>query len=78
MKLVKTLLATTLALTAFSTFAATAKEDKSETETTVIASSKESPVNTDATAAGPTSAEPSTEVAAEESTVTPSTAQPAQ
>ena len=39
MKLVKTLLATTLALTAFSTFAATVQDDAKDKKSTVIASS---------------------------------------
>lgn len=77
MKLVKTLLATTLAFTAFSTFAATPKE-KPQKDENVISSSKEQPVNAETTAAGqPSAATPSTDVAAEE-TVSPSTAQPAQ
>lgn len=78
MKLVKTLLATTLAFTAFSTFAATVKDDAKDKESTVIASSQENPVNSEAPAASPSSAQPSTDIAVEESTVTPSTAQPAQ
>lgn len=82
MKLVKTLLATTLAFTAFSTFAATVKEDAKdkdkENESIVIASSQENPVNSEAPAASPSSAQPSTDIAAEEPTVSPSTAQPAQ
>ena len=78
MKLVKTLVATTLALTAFSTFAATVKDDAKDKKSTVIASSQENPVNSEAPAASPSSAQPSTDIAVEESTVTPSTAQPAQ
>lgn len=78
MKLVKTLLATTLAFTAFSTFAATVKEDKNDQESIVIASSQESPVNSDATAPSPSTEQPSTDIAAEETTVSPTTAQPAQ
>ena len=78
MKLVKTLLATTLALTAFSTFAATVKDDAKDKKSTVIASSQDNPVNSEAPAASPSSAQPSTDIAVEESTVTPSTAQPAQ
>lgn len=76
MKLVKILLATTLALTAFATFAATAEKDSKKTE--VISSSQENPVNVETTAAGqPTTAQPGTEVAAEEGTETPAD-QPAQ
>lgn len=77
MKLVKTLLATTLAITAFSTFAATPKE-KDKKADNVISSSKEQPVNAETSAAGqPTTAQPSTDVAAEETTA-PTTVQPAQ
>lgn len=80
MKLVKTLLATTLAFTAFSTFAATVKEDAKDkgNESIVIASSQDNPVNSEAPATSPSSAQPSTDIAVEESTVSPSTTQPAQ
>lgn len=75
MNIVKTLLATTLAVTAFSTFAGT-KEEK--TEQTVISSSQELPVNSETSAAGqPTTVQPGTEAAADESTTAP-TVQPAQ
>ena len=77
MNLVKTLLATTLVLSAFSTFAATSKEDKKDHN--VIASSQEKPVNTETSAAGqPTTAQPATEVAADESSSSPTTVKPAQ
>lgn len=77
MKLVKTLLATTLALTAFSTFAAKAETKEKHTET-VITSSQERPVNSETSAAGqPTTAQPTSDVAAEETTA-PASAQPAQ
>lgn len=77
MNLVKTLLATTLALSAFSTFAATSKEDKKDHD--VMTSSQEQPVNTETSAAGqPTSAQPATEAAADDSSSTPNTVQPAQ
>ena len=77
MKLVKTLLATTLAITAFSTFAATPKDQDSSSEN-VISSSKEQPVNAETSAAGqPTTAQPGADVAAEETTA-PATSQPAQ
>lgn len=76
MKLVKTLIATTLAFTAFSTFAAAPAEVTPETESTVIASSQEAPVNSDATS--PSTAQPATDIAAEESTVSPTTNQPAE
>lgn len=70
MKLVKTLLATTLALSAFSTFAAT--EATEENQQQVLISSQEQPVNAETTAAGqPTAAEPGSEVAAEESPEAP-------
>ena len=78
MKLVKTLLATTLVLSAFSTFAANSK-DKDPKADNVITSSKDQPVNAETTAAGqPTSTQPNGDVAVEESTVTPSTTQPTQ
>ena len=77
MNLVKTLLATTLALSAFSTFAATSKEDKKDQD--VIISSQEQPVNTETSAAGqPTTAQPSTEAAADDASSTPTPVQPAQ
>ena len=76
MNLVKTLLASTLAFTAFSTFAATEAKDEKKQE--VLISSQEQPVNAETTAAGqPTAAQPGTEVAAEEGTEAP-VAQPAQ
>lgn len=77
MKLVKTLLATTLALTAFSTFAATADKDSKKNE--VLSSSQENPVNVETTAAQPSAAQPGTsEAAAAEGVEAPATAQPAQ
>lgn len=78
MNLAKTLLATTLALSAFSTFAATSKEEKKDHQ--VITSSQEQPVNAETSAAGqPTTAQPATEAAADESSSsTPTTVQPAQ
>ncbi len=77
MNLVKTLLATTLALSAFSTFAATSKEDKKDHD--VITSSQEQPVNTETSGAGqPTSAQPATEAAADDSSSTTTPVQPAQ
>ena len=80
MNLVKTLLATTLALSAFSTFAATSKEDKKDKkDQDVIISSQEQPVNTETSAAGqPTTAQPSTEAAADDASSTPTPVQPAQ
>ena len=81
MKLVKTLFATTLVFTAFSTFAASPKEEPKtqENEPTLISSSQENPVNSENTsAASPTTTQPSTEIAVEETPVSPSTAQPAQ
>lgn len=78
MKLVKTLLATTLAFTAFSTFAATVKEDSKEKDTTVIASSQENPVNSETPATSPSTAQPATDIAAEDATATPAPVQPAQ
>ncbi|AMW79535.1 hypothetical protein AMD27_11975 [Acinetobacter sp. TGL-Y2] len=78
MNLVKTLLATTLALSAFSTFAATSKEEKKDHQ--VITSSQEQPVNAETSAVGqPTTTQPATEAAADESSSsTPTTVQPAQ
>lgn len=77
MNLVKTLLATTLALSAVSTFAATSKEEKKDH--TVITSSQEQPVNAETSAAGqPSTAQPSTESAADESSTTSSPVQPAE
>lgn len=75
MNIVKTLLVTTLAFTAFSTFAGTKEEKK---EQTLISSSQEQPVNSETSAAAqPTTVQPGTEVAVDESTTAP-TAQPAQ
>lgn len=64
MKLVKTLLATTLTFTAFSTFAAT---DTAATEAEkVVVSTQEQPAATEDTqAAGQPTAQPATESAAE-------------
>lgn len=94
MKLAKILLATTLTLTAFSTFAATAK-DKDQTDKEqatqiesekVIVSTQEQPTTQDQplvenSAAGqPTTAQPTTESAATEGSplATPETTQPVQ
>lgn len=81
MKIVKTLIATTLAFTAFSTFAAPAQTDSSNGSDNVLVSSQEQPVNaeTSVEAAGqPTTAQPTTESAADENATAPLTAQPAQ
>ncbi len=78
MKIAKTLIATTFALTAFSTFAA--EEQATETEN-VIVSTQEQPVNTETStevAGQPTTAQPVSESAADETTTAPATAQPAQ
>ncbi len=64
MKLVKTLLATTLALTAFSTFAA--KQKAAPAEDKVVVSTQEQPTASEGTqAAGQPSAQPSSDSAAE-------------
>lgn len=77
MKIVKTLIAATLSLTALSAFAATEEAEQVGNE---IVSTQAQPVNSETSveaAAQPTTAQPTSESAAEEVS-TPTTAQPAQ
>lgn len=76
MKLVKAILATTLTLSAFSAFAATEVQDE---QAQAIVSTQDQPVNVDSAAAQPTTAQPGSEVAAEEGVQSPeATAKPIQ
>ena len=76
MNLVKTLLATTLALTAFSTFAAKEKAAPVAEEQVVVSTQEQPTASEETQAAGQPSAQPTTESAAE-APATPA-AQPAQ